>query len=38
MMSLSTIVEDAYYLNDYNEGSKPKMIRIPFDLREPKMT
>ena len=38
MMSLSTVGEDAYYLNDYNEGVKRLMIRKLFDLREPYMT
>lgn len=38
MMSLSTVGEDAYYLNDYYEGVKRLMIRKLFDVREPYMT
>ena len=38
MMSLSTIGEDAYYLNDYYEGVKRLMTHKQFDLREPYMT
>ena len=38
MMSLSTIGEDAQYLNDNYEGVKHLMIGKLFDLSEPYMT
>ena len=38
MMSLSTVGEVAYYLNDYYEGVKHLMFRKLFDLREPYIT
>ena len=38
MMSLSTVGEVAYYLNDYYTGVKRLMIRKLFDFRERYMT